>query len=84
MTPDPTELARVLAALDELAPSMTVGKDCAEAARLLRDMAADFAVYADHREDCFKLACRGASCSCDFDFMRAKWRLEPESGQSGK
>lgn len=102
MTPDPTEpsslpgsaaeLARVLAALelDAYGKQNKVGL-CADAARLLREMAADFARYASgrgaHRESATGAWCdmsdpvlamlTDQGCTCGLDAARAKWRLEP-------
>lgn len=89
MTPDPTELARVLNDLETrrtLPVNVEVqklGAAARDAARLLREIAADFDEYAEHGLDDRGNNCDwlppGAKgdCSCGLDAARAKWRLEP-------
>lgn len=89
MTPDPTELARVLAALDILAETDACDRD---AARLLREMAVDFARAGKRCDALDKMlvayrvgrppseATFGAIEKHSrewLDAARAKWRLEP-------
>lgn len=83
MIPDPTELARVLDWLDKRSggPGAGYSQEYADAARLLREIAADFKVYAyEHRMSCVyalgDLADQFTPCSCGLDAARAKWRLE--------
>jgi hypothetical protein len=49
---------------------------CADAARLLREMAADFDHWAYwHAEGCEDGTASGDLCTCGLDAARAKWRL---------
>ena len=83
---DPTELARVLAALDETVrcdQGDNTARIAEDAARLLREMAADFDEYADHGLDDRGNNCDwlppGAKgdCSCGLDAARERWRVKP-------
>lgn len=83
MPSDPNELMRVLAELDFLASCVPLGeakKDAADAARLLREMAADFDTYADHWIGADGDLCPHSldrDCTCGLDAARKRWRLEP-------
>lgn len=78
MQTDPTELQRVLAALDSCA--MHEPEDdplFSDAARLLREMAADFDTYADHWIGADGDLCPHSldrDCTCGLDAARERWR----------
>lgn len=74
---DPTELERVLAALD----ADDHWASSADAARLLREMARDFDEYADHGLSELGQSCLRADfgmtgkCSCGYEQAKERWRL---------
>lgn len=90
MPDDKPELASVLAELDALAKSYEHGPEVAmpatRAARLLREMAADFDRYARCQDACARrayLAARGSKrggliplCDCGGYTARERWRLK--------
>lgn len=71
-----SELQRVLAALDAYGRRNGAGVH-ADAARLLRELAADFARYCEHDGDCMVQVTHHsrAVCGCGLDAAREKWRL---------
>ena len=73
-----SELQRVLAELDEYRlPSGHVLPCAADAARVIRELAADFDEYADHVEGCDSLrTLMPIDCDCGLDAAREKWRIE--------
>jgi hypothetical protein len=92
---EPSELERVLGKLDKIA-TYKIGinaptqawPEVADAARLLRAMAADFARFAEHDFDERGAICprgtleataagMGRVCSCGLDAARERWRLNP-------
>jgi len=79
---DPTDLARVLAALDAGAihDEGAAQRRCADAARLLRALRADFNEFARHDEECEQgpFGAGVAACICGLDAARARWRLDEE------
>lgn len=75
-----SELARALAALDAYANGADLYcQVAAEGARLLRELAQDFAVHAVEHDEFCKHARKAAPrvCSCGLDAARARWRLLP-------
>jgi len=75
VTTSPTELARVLAALDESGDLVWMAED---AARLLRALAADFEKYSAHTLECNIGIGDAKPCDCGLDSARARWRLDEE------
>lgn len=81
-----SDLQRVLAALDAAYGwSVETGKGgrpsteaLHDAARVIRELAADFDEHADHVEGCDSLrTLMPIDCDCGLDAAREKWRLEP-------
>ena len=76
MAEQPSEMVRVLAALDEQAEIS--GGLTADAARLLRALARDFDEYGHmHTVKCATDRDSRADCTCGLDAARARWRITP-------